>query len=142
MTDHAHSEARSELALLFRWLLLVPIFAVLVILAANFTLGFFGWLGGLEGWSFYLMLPVSLLVVLSNAFPPLVTCLVAPRIRPTVTLLGLGHFAGFLYGITQFELTLLSTLVWGAHSVVVYLTFFAVYFLDLLHSREAASDAT
>jgi hypothetical protein len=145
MNDHAHSELRSEVrseaGLVFRWLILFPTFAVLVMLAANFMLGFFQWLSQLEGWLFILMLPVALVVALSNALASIIACMIAPRIRPAVVLLGIGHLAGILYGYWQFEWTALTAVVLIMHAVMVYFGLTVAYLLDLLHIRETAQVA-
>ena len=143
MNDHAYSESRTEVALIFRWIILFPTFSVLVLLAANFMLGFFQWLVRLEGSLYYFMLPVALFVILSNSLASFIACMIAPRKRPAVALLGVGHFAGMLYGYVQFEWSALTAVVLVLHAAMVYLGLTVVYFLDLLHAREIAktSDA-
>lgn len=146
MTDQSRAEMRAEAAEVFRWLLLFPTFAVLVILSANFTLGFFKWIGQLEGWLFYAMLPVAAVVVLSNALASFIACMVAPRKRSASILLGVGHLVVMIYGYVNFEWTTMTTIVLSAHAVMVYLGLAAVYYLDRLHTHEleveAGSDST
>lgn len=142
MNDQTFVESRTEAALVFRWIILFPTFAVLVLLAANFSLGFFQWLHHLEGWLYYAMLPVALFVILSNSMASIISCMIAPRKRPAVALLGVAHLAGILYGFIQFEWTTLTTIVLILHAAMVYLGLTVVYYLDLLHTHEKAKAAT
>ena len=136
MDEPKHEDLRTETGAVLRWILICPMFAVLVILSANFTLGFFKWLLTLSGPLFYVMSVAAVLVVLSNALAPVIACMVAPRKRPATVLLGIGHFLGMIYGYTQFEWATLPTFVWSAHAIMVYLGLAAVYYLDRLYWRE------
>ena len=139
MSEHRHSQTREEASEVIRWVLLFPAFAVLVLLSANFTLGFFKWLVPTTGLLFALMLPVALLVVVSNSLAAFISCMIAPKKRSATILLGIGHFAGMVWGYTQFEWASLPTLVWGAHAVFVYLGLAFVYYLDRLHQQQVTS---
>jgi hypothetical protein len=142
MNDQALSNSRTEAALVFRWILLFPTFGILVLLAANFSLGFFQWLVGLEGALFYAMIPVGAIIVLSNGLASFISCMVAPRKRPAVALLGVGHFAGMLYGYFQFEWSSLTAVVLILHALMVYGGLTLVYYLDLLHAYETGKGET
>ncbi|MFC2085789.1 hypothetical protein ACFLRO_01110 [Bacteroidota bacterium] len=137
MNDRAHAESRSEAAMIFRWVILFPTFAVLVLLSANFTLGFFQWIATLDGWLLYAMIPIAVLIVLSNGLASFIACMIAPRKRPATILLGLGHMAGMLYGYWQFDWAEVTSIGLALHALMVYLGLAAVYYLDRLHSQES-----
>jgi hypothetical protein len=140
MTDAVHAEAQSEATAVIRWIILFPTFATLVLLSANFTLGFFQWLEQLDGWLFYLMLPVALMIVLSNILPSIIAGMVAPRKLAATVLLGVGHVAGMMYGYSQFEWAAITGLVFILHGIMVYLGLAAVYYLDRLHEQETEAN--
>jgi hypothetical protein len=141
MSSEHRSEARAEAAEVFRWILLFPTFAVLALLSANFTLGFVEWISHLQGTYLYVMIPVGILVVLSNALASFVSCMIAPRKRSATILLGVGHLVGMIWGYYQFDWPLLTAIGLIAHGVMVYAGLAAVYYLDRLHFRELAREA-
>jgi len=126
----------SELTEVFRWVIVIPTFAVLVLLAANFTLGFFMWLGEQEGWLYYTMLPVGLIILLSNVFASILPCMIAPRKISAVILLGIGYAAGLLISYGRFEWSSLTTTIFLCQTAMVYLGLFVVYYLDRLAARD------
>jgi hypothetical protein len=134
MTDNTASSWTSEFSEVFRWIVVIPAFAVLVLLAANFTLGFFMWLSELEGWLFYAMLPVALVILLSNALTSILACMIAPRKISAVILLGTGYLIGLLVSYGRFEWASLTAAVFLSHAAMVYLGLFIVFYLDRLNT--------
>jgi len=126
----------SELAEVFRWVLVPPVFAVLVLLAANFTLGYFMWLGEQEGALYYAMLPVGLIILLSNVFTSIIPCMIAPRKISAVILLGIGYVAGLVISYGRFEWSSITTTIFLSQTAMVYLGLFIVYYLDRLASND------
>jgi hypothetical protein len=139
-TEHAR-EVRAEAAEVIRWILLFPTFAVLALLSANFTLGFAQWISQQEGSFFYLMIPVGLLVVLSNTLASFISCMIAPRKRSATILLGIGHLVGMIWGYYSFDWPLITAIGLIAHAVMIYAGLVAVYYLDRLHLQEVAREA-
>lgn len=140
MTENATGPLTSEFAEVFRWIIVIPVFAVLVLLAANFTLGFFKWVTEQEGWLFYAMLPVGLIILLSNTLTSILACMIAPRKVSAVILLGTGYLVGLVISYGRFEWASLTAGVFLAHAAMVYLGLFIVYYLDRLNAREGEAE--
>ncbi|HEY5565277.1 MAG TPA: hypothetical protein VIL33_06775 [Rhodothermia bacterium] len=134
MTDTKPGAPPSEFAEIFRWIILIPVFAVLVLLASNFTLGFFKWLSEQDGWFYYAMIPVAIIIVLSNALTSILACMIAPRKVSAVILLGIGYLVVVLVNSGRYEWA--SPGVFLAHVAMVYVGLFVVYYLDRLNSKE------
>lgn len=135
MTDNATSPMTSELAEVLRWIIVIPVFAVLVLLAFNFTLGFFKWVTEQEGWLFYAMIPVGLIILLSNALTSILACMIAPRKISAVVLLGTGYLIGLIFSYGRYDLIPLTAGLLLAHAAMVYLGLFIVFYLDRLNSK-------
>lgn len=137
MTDNATSPMTSELAEVLRWIIVIPVFAVLVLLAFNATLGFLSWLyvDVKGGWLFYSMLPVALIILLSNGLTSILACMIAPRKVSAVIFLGIGYLIGLIVTYLHFELTSLTSGVIVIHAVMVYVGLFIVFYLDRLNSK-------
>ncbi|HEX9659593.1 MAG TPA: hypothetical protein VGA18_04800 [Rhodothermales bacterium] len=139
MTDTKPGTRPSEFAEIFRWIIVIPVFAVLVLLAANFTIGFFKWLGEQDGWLYYAMFPVGLIIVLSNALTSILACMIAPRKVSAVILLGIGYLVVVAVNYSRYDWA--SEGVFYSHAVMVYVGLFIVYYLDRLNSKEGEASA-
>lgn len=138
MTDNATGPVATELSEIFRWIIVIPVFAVLVLLAANFTIGFFKWLSELDGWLYYAMFPVALIIILSNALTSILACMIAPRKTSAVILLGIGYLVVVAVNQTRYDWA--SEGVFYSHAVMVYVGLFIVYYLDRLNAREGQEE--
>lgn len=139
MTDKKTGLTAAEYSEIFRWIIVIPVFAVLVLLAANFTIGFFKWLGELEGWLYYAMFPVALIIILSNALTSILACMIAPRKVSAVILLGIGYLVVVAVNYTRYDWA--SEGVFYSHAVMVYVGLFLVFYLDRLNAKEEESNA-
>ena len=89
---------------------------------------------------FYGMLPVALIIVLSNTLTSILPCMIAPRKISAVILLAIGYLIGLIVTYERYELTSLTSRVLVLHALMVYFGLFIVYYLDRLNEKNQEAE--
>ena len=112
------STGRAGLRVL-RWLVLLPAFAILVLMTANITLGFAAWFVT-KGLSLQIVLiPAGLVLLALNGLGAYISCLIAPGRRTAAILLSAAYIAGMAFSYSKFDWPALTAAVFGIESIAV-----------------------
>jgi hypothetical protein len=104
---------------ILRWIAFLPIFAILVLMTANITLGFVSWLETKELLLQVALTPVGLLLLALTGVSAYLSCLLAPGRKTAAIILATAYITGMLLSYSKIEWPPLTAVVFGVESLVI-----------------------